>query len=391
VSFFGNFEFFCWLIPFLIPAVILGIKEKPLRLYSFFLSVLFILLIFGGDPISLFYLVGFYLFELHLVKIYLLLRKKYGRNSILYGHFILLAILPLIICKISGLFGQNWLGFLGISYLTFKAVQIVIESFDGVITEIGTFEFTNFLLFFPTLSCGPIDRSRRFQDDFNRTFSREEYLDLLGNGLWKLLLGIAYKFVLAGIFFKIMRTFGESSDLLATFSYMYSYGFYLFFDFAGYSLMAIGTSYILGIKTPDNFNKPFLSVDIKDFWNRWHITLSHWFRDFIFSRFMMKSIKQKWFPTRLSGAAVGFLVNMSVMGIWHGLSSYYIIYGIYHGILLALTEIYQKKSKFYQKHKSKKWYRVLSWFVTFQLVMFGFLIFSGRLNELYPIWIQSKL
>lgn len=75
--------------------------------------------------------------------------------------------------------------------------------------------------------------------------------------------------------------------------YGYSYGFYMFFDFAGYSLMAIGTSYILGIKTPENFNKPFISKDIKEFWDRWHITLSHWFRDFVFSRFCNEMYKEK--------------------------------------------------------------------------------------------------
>ena len=69
--------------------------------------------------------------------------------------------------------------------------------------------------------------------------------------------------------------------------YAYAYGLYMFFDFAGYSLMAVGVSQFLGIRTPANFDKPFLSKDIKDFWDRWHISLSHWFRDFLFSRFVM--------------------------------------------------------------------------------------------------------
>lgn len=155
----------------------------------------------------------------------------------------------------------------------------------------------------------------------------------------------------------------------------------MFFDFAGYSLMAVGASYFLGIRTPDNFNKPFISKDIKEFWDRWHITLSHWFRDFIFSRFMMKAIKKKWFKTRLRGAAAGFLVNMIIMGAWHGLTPSYLTYGLYHGALLAVTEVYQKKSRFYKTNKKKKWFQFFSWFVTFQMVMFGFLIFSGRLMK----------
>ena len=94
---------------------------------------------------------------------------------------------------------------------------------------------------------------------------------------------------------------------------------------------------------------------------------------------MMKAIRKKWFKTRLSGAAAGFIINMLIMGAWHGLTPSYLIYGLYHGVLLALTEIYQKKSKFYKRNKKEKWYQALSWFATFQLVMFGFPIFSGRL------------
>lgn len=166
-----------------------------------------------------------------------------------------------------------------------------------------------------------------------------------------------------------------SMKIVSLIGYAYCYGFYMFFDFAGYSLMAIGTGYMLGVKVPENFNKPFISKDIKDFWARWHISLSERFRDFIFSRFVMLSMKQKWFKTRLTGASIGFLINMLVMGIWHGLTGHYILYGLYHGVLLAVTETYQKKSKFYKK---KKWYQIASWFVTLNLVMFGFLIFSGH-------------
>ena len=101
---------------------------------------------------------------------------------------------------------------------------------------------------------------------------------------------------------------------------MYLYTLYLFFDFAGYSLMAVGSSNILGIQTPMNFNKPFLSVDIKDFWTRWHITLSTWLRDFVFSRVLMQVIRKKWFKNRLHNATYAYIINMLVMGFWHGLS-----------------------------------------------------------------------
>ena len=118
--------------------------------------------------------------------------------------------------------------------------------------------------------------------------------------------------------------------------------------------MAVGSSNILGIHTPMNFNKPFLSVDIKDFWTRWHITLSTWLRDFVFSRVLMQVIRKKWFKNRLHNATYAYMVNMLVMGFWHGLSVSYIVYGFYHGVLMAGFEVYQKKSTFYKKNKKQK-------------------------------------
>ena len=379
MSFFGDYQFFCWLIVLLIPAIILGLLEKKLSIYTLISSLVFIGLVYASDMKQLIFLAVYYVLSVLLVYVYLTLRAEFGRNGKIYGAFVLMAILPLAVCKLSGILPMNWFNFLGISYLTFKVVQVIIETYDGVIKEIHFFSFSTYLLFFPPLSSGPIDRGRRFDEDFRTVYSRNEYLDLVGEGLKKLVLGIAYKFVFAAVFYQVMNFFSESNVWYSLLGYMYSYGFYMFFDFAGYSLMAIGVSYFFGICTPDNFNKPFISKDIKEFWDRWHITLSHWFRDFIFSRFMMKAIKKKWFKTRLSGAAAGFIINMFIMGAWHGLTPSYLVYGLYHGVLLALTEIYQKKSKFYKRNKKKKWYQALSWFVTFQLVMFGFLIFSGRL------------
>lgn len=381
MSFFGDLQFFICLIILLIPAIFLGVMEKSLKGYRLLSSLIFIFLVIGSDKKQLLFWGIFFLIEFLTVSIYLNLRKKYGRNNNIYTLFLVISIIPLVLCKLSGILPFHLFQILGISYVTFRTAQIIIEIFDGVINEINFLEFTGFLIFFPSISSGPIDRSRRFSEDWNKVYKRNEYINLLGDGIEKILIGILYKFVLAAIFYKIEESFIESYSFLSMLFYGYSYGFYMFFDFAGYSLMAIGTSYILGIKTPENFNKPFISKDIKEFWDRWHITLSHWFRDFVFSRFVMKCIKKKWFSTKLQRASVGFIVNMLIMGVWHGITPYYILYGLYHGILLAVTETYQKKSKFYKKNKKKKWYQVLSWFITINLVMFGFLIFSGRFTE----------
>jgi len=378
MTLFSDFSFFALLSVLLVPAVVLGYREKDRRYYILFVSVVFDALAIGRDPLHIVFFLGYIFLETALVKVYGKVRERRGREGKIYAVFLILSILPLILSKISGFLPVRLFQIIGISYLTFKSAQIVIEIYDGVIKEISIFDTLNFLLFFPCIVSGPIDRSRRFGEDLNRKIPKDEYLEMVGEGLWKLCLGLMYKAVISSYFYEGMELLTESYSSFAGVGYAYAYGLYMFFDFAGYSLMAIGAGLFLGIRTPDNFNRPFLSRDIKEFWDRWHITLSHWFRDFLFTRLVMQSMRHKWFKNRLRTACAGFIADMFVMGIWHGLTPYYLMYGLYHGVLLALNEVWQKKSKFYKKHKKEKWYQVISWAVTMQLVMFGFLIFSGN-------------
>lgn len=379
ITLFGDFSFFLLLALLLIPAFVLGYLEKPRRYYILFASIVFDCLAIGNDTAHIMFFVLYMVWEIVLLRLYVSVREKRGREGHIYAVFLVLCILPLALSKISGFLPIKLFQILGISYLTFKAAQIIIETYDGLIKELSVLDTLNFLLFFPCISSGPIDRSRRYEEDLKGAIPRAEYLELAGDGLFKLMLGLLYKVVLASLCYKGVQLFEESLGFSALVGYAYAYGLYMFFDFAGYSLMAVGVSQFFGIRTPANFDKPFLSKDIKDFWDRWHISLSHWFRDFLFSRFVMQSMRHKWFGDRLKTACAGFIVDMFVMGIWHGITPYYILYGLYHGVLLALTEVWQKKSKFYKKHKKDKWYRVLSWALTMQMVMFGFLLFSGKL------------
>lgn len=378
MEYFEGLDFFGTLFFALIPVILLRLFEKSVYWITFVLSIGIAIAVFKEQPNHFINLVIF------IVETYLLVRlgfhfreKKSIKYPILFfASLLLIAAKTVIVWKVS------ILGFLGISYMTFKVLQIIFEMYDGIIKEpVGLIDYLQFLLFFPTISSGPIDRSRRFMEDIHQTIPRAEYIELLGTGLFRLVLGLVYKVVLSSLLYLAMNHIPHRGLLFTTVSYMYLYTFYLFFDFAGYSLMAVGVSNIMGIQTPMNFNKPFLSIDIKDFWNRWHITLSTWLRDFIFSRIVMKSMRHKWFKTRLTTAMVAFMLNMIFMGFWHGLSWSYIIYGVYHGVLMAGFEWYQKKSKFYKKYKQKTAYKVVSWFVTMHLVMIGLLIFSGKPYE----------
>ena len=374
MSYFEGNEFFFFLILALVIGFIINYLGKKTEYYILTLSVIFAIVIYGKKTLMLSYLIGFIIYQYILVLI-----AHKTENEKYLKILVFLSVVPLIINKVFALTHWHLLAFIGISYMSFKTIQIMIEISDGLIKErISIIDYIQFLLFFPTVSSGPIDRSRRFMVDIKERMPRDEYLELAGVGVYRVVLGLLYKVVLSTYSYHYLVTLPNFGSLDYSIKYMYLYTLYLFFDFAGYSLMAVGSSNILGIKTPMNFNKPFLSIDIKDFWNRWHITLSTWLRDFVFSRVFMEATKKKRFKKRLNTAMYAYMVNMLLMGFWHGLTISYIVYGAYHGILMAGFEYYQKKSKFYKKNKNKAWYKVCSWFITINLVIFGLYIFSGE-------------
>ena len=373
MNYFEGNEFFLLLFAVLLIGFVVNFFEKRKDYYILALSLLFAGAIYGKSRAMIVYLLAFVVYQYFLVFLAQSIEVKRMKP------LIFLSILPLVINKVFALTSLHLLAFIGISYMSFKTIQIMLEISDGLIKEkISVKDYLQFLLFFPTVSAGPIDRSRRFLKEINDVMPRKEYLELAGDGVYRIVLGLLYKVVLSTYVYQILLSLSNTGTVVYSIKYMYLYTLYLFFDFAGYSLMAVGSSNILGIQTPMNFNKPFLSVDIKDFWTRWHITLSTWLRDFVFSRVLMQVIRKKWFKNRLHNATYAYMVNMLVMGFWHGLSVSYIVYGFYHGVLMAGFEVYQKKSNFYKKNKNKNWYKLLSWFVTMNLVMIGFFIFSGE-------------
>lgn len=377
MHYFEGLSFFMTLGFILIIAFIMNVFQKSTYYLSLVFSTLMVYFVFAENPMHLGSIIGYVLAGYILMHLSVKF-KEHKKTMIL---MIFLAGLPLVLVKVLAVFKISGLGFLGISYMTFKLIQIIIEIYDGLIEKpMGPLDYVHFLLFFPALSSGPIDRSRRFLEDWKKQRTKDEYLELAGTGLFRLVLGLFYKLVISGMVFQQMTSI-RYKDFSFFVIYMYLYTAYLFFDFAGYSLMAVGASNILGIETPMNFNVPFISVDIKDFWNRWHITLSTWLRDFVFSRIVMRFMRKKIFKKRLTTAMVAYMINMTFMGFWHGITLNYIAYGFYHGILMAAFEWYQKKSKFYKKNKNKTWYKVISWLITMHLVMFGFLIFSGKMSE----------
>ena len=360
-------------------AAAIGLSGHTLRHYGLAVSVGFLACVFFKTPAQLAALLGF----LAVARASVLFLARSPKDRRRYLICVAATLAPLVVYKVSAVFDQSLWGFVGVSYVTFKAVQVVIEVHDGLIPreELGLEDWLYFLLFFPQFSSGPIDRSRRFSADAHATPSRDEYAGMLARGILLLLAGAVYKVVLATW---IHRFYAPSAagDAWAQIQTALLYGLYLFCDFQGYSLMAMGASYCLGIRCPRNFRAPFAAVDIIDFWNRWHITLSTWFRDFVFMRFTRWVMHRKLLRDRLQVAMCAFMVDMLVMGFWHGIAWCYIAYGLYHGVLLAATQAMQKRWGFYKRHRRDRWFRACSWAVTQVLVFLGFAIFSGQVGML---------
>ena len=431
MAFYLDPSFFVLLAVAVVGAAWLGLRERPLRTYGLVVSAIFIALLFWDDAAGA---LSFLLFlALSLIATYVLFARPGSRPRFYVG--LVLILLPLVTYKLTHSFGLSAdipsllgltgpdvagvsgavagaggsagssaalvaapgttagapsdsggagiLGFMGISYLTFKALQVLIEMHDGLIQRMRVRDYLAFMLFFPVFTSGPIDRSRRFLADIEHVPSCDEYAGLLGRGILLVLLGMVYSMVLAPICHKgyVPQAWGSGplgTELLAQVKCAYAYALYLFFDFAGAGFMAMGAGYCLGVRVPRNFHAPFLATDLKDFWNRWNMTLSFWLRDFVFMRFSRMALKHRWFKSNLRCAQVGLVLNMLVMGVWHGLVPGYLVYGLYHGLLLAGTEGFEKRP-FYKRHHRSVWFRVVSWFVTLQLVVIGLAIFSGQM------------
>lgn len=373
---FSGLLFFYLLFLGLLPAVVLGLLGKKLHYYGIFLCAAMLVIVFWQNG-QLAALALFFLWEMALCCLFWRLPK---RTRPLLWAAVVLALGPLGLIKLGEVLKPfSLFRLMGASYMSFRAVQLLLDIYDGRLQKLRPVALGYFLLFFPAVSSGPIDRYRRFLSDLDRPPDREHYRTLLAQGIWKLAGGCVSAVVISGFIQQYWLAALPASGFGATLSYMYGYTFYLFFNFAGYSSMAIGTGYLLGIQMPENFNQPFLSVDMKDFWSRWHISLSTWLRDYLYSLFVMKSLKQKRFSNPRTASYLGYVLNMMAMGAWHGLQPQYLLYGVYHSALMCLNEVLDLHCKPFRSFKTHGAGQVVCVLVTFHLFSFGLLIFSGRL------------
>ena len=381
---YADFNYLGLLLYAIVPTLVLGVFGKANWRWTLFVCLVAATVHFsesvtlpGGLVLrELWIAVGYAVIELLVALAFLRWRSR----TTFYAA-LALTILPLAAAKYLPVFApKTEFGFVGISYVTFRALDVIFSIHDGVLKSLSPSTWFGFVFFFPTISSGPIDRYRRFEKDWLKPRARAEFLDDLDFAVARIFRGFLYKFIIAALISTYaIGPLNRQSGPMATWAYMYAYTFYLFFDFAGYSAFAIGVSRLFGIRSPENFDRPFLAKNIRDFWNRWHISLSFWFRDHIYMRFLLAATKGKWFANKHAASYLGFFLSFGLMGVWHGPTWHYISYGLYHAALLSGYDVFARWNKTAKLWPESGVQTVADVLITFHAVAFGMLIFSGRL------------
>jgi D-alanyl-lipoteichoic acid acyltransferase DltB (MBOAT superfamily) len=227
----------------------------------------------------------------------------------------------------------RWLGF---SYIAFRLIHVLRDKQMARLPELSLPEFATYVVFFPSLVAGPIDRAERFAQDLRKDFALSQDETLLAGQ--RIFLGLFKKFVIADALALIALNDSLATQVRTT-SWMwiivYAYAFQIYFDFSGYTDIAIGIARLVGIQLPENFAAPYTKPNLTQFWNNWHMTLTQWFRSYFFNPFnrWMRSFKN--LPAWIM-ILIGQVATMLLIGLWHGITFNFILWGLWHGLGLFL-------------------------------------------------------
>jgi alginate O-acetyltransferase complex protein AlgI len=230
---------------------------------------------------------------------------------------------------------------LGLSYLTFELLHVLIERRRGRLGPIGATDLLAFAFFAPARVAGPIKRLPEFVAAVGAAVPSASNVYA---GLLRILAGLAKKLLLADVLALSVAESPYAASARHAWLIVLAFALQVYLDFSAYSDLAIGFSRTLGIALPENFRWPYLARNLRDFWDRWHISLSHWMRDYLFL-----PMGSALFRTRLRArpaaiATLCYLTTFLVIGAWHGLSAGYLVWGLYHGALLSLLHVVRLRS-----------------------------------------------
>jgi len=270
----------------------------------------------------------------------------------------------------------RWLGF---SYIAFRLIHVLRDKQSGRLSELSIAEFATYVVFFPALSAGPIDRVERFVKDLRNEFILHKD-ELLSAGQ-RIIVGLFKKFVIADLLALI--ALNDSLALQARSSawmwiHVYAYSFQIFFDFSGYTDIAIGIGRLVGIKLPENFLSPYAKPNLTLFWNNWHMTLTQWFRSYFFNPFNRWMRGFKSIPA-WAMILIGQLSTMILIGLWHGITWNFILWGAWHGLGLFIQNRWSDfaKTRINTSGSTRQTvYQIAGVMLTFHFVTLGWVFFA---------------
>ena len=271
---------------------------------------------------------------------------------------------------------------LGISFYTFQSMSYSIDIFQQKCRPSDDFlRFSAYISMFPQLVAGPIVRYRSIEKQLS-SLSKHKQVDCnqIADGVWLFLIGLVKKIWIADRLAPVAEVFFDSGQVFQFYGAWAGAVFYtlqLYFDFSAYSDMARGLGKILGFNFPINFNSPYKSSSILEFWRRWHITLSEWLRDHLY--FSLGGSKKS-----LTITVRNLVVTMFLGGLWHGAAFTYIIWGLYHGVLLVFNALFLRWGRIQIP-------RVPSILLTFIVVVLGWVLFRAHSLEQAFLFYKSML
>ncbi|MGD0711646.1 MAG: MBOAT family O-acyltransferase, partial [Bacteroidales bacterium] len=265
---------------------------------------------------------------------------------------------------------------IGISFFIFKTLSYIFDLYSETI-DVPEKNYINYVLyvsFFPNILAGPISKAADLLPQIkNKLIINHE---TIGKGLFLIMSGAFKKIVIADFLANnfVDRVFDAPSYFTGFESLMASYGYtiQLYFDFSGYTDIVIGIACLLGFSIMPNFNKPFSAVNITDFWRRWHLTLSAWLRDYLFTPLSLKL--RRW---NILGLMLAVVITFIICGLWHGARFTFIIWGGLHGIAMAWDRLTNKSRNRIKKSMNSGIYKFISIFITFHFICFTFIIFRA--------------
>ena len=282
---------------------------------------------------------------------------------------------------------------LGISFYTFQTISYTVDVYRGFIKPEKDFLlFACYVTFFPQLVAGPILRAKEVIPQF---FNRKSFsFNYIFVGIRLILFGLFLKVVLADNLSILVDTGFtlevKNMSAIDVWTLAFLFGFQIYFDFSAYSFIALGSARMMGIIFPNNFNFPYISTSPKDFWQRWHISLSSWIRDYLY----LPLNKAKVFDrskgglakaTKIRGNNKSLFVTMGLMGLWHGANWTFLIWGIYHATVIIFYRLIEPKT-----YSFPKWFRTSAGIlVTLPVMMLSWIPFrANSLNDALGMWLK---